>query len=240
MNLLENFKKSFVDDLSDFTKELAETTLDSVIDNPILQNIPVVQGCIAFYKMGIGIRERHNIKKILQFLNSLSTISLEEKEDFIKKLNSENQSEEIFERVLVILDRLDEEEKASILGNLFKLYVYEIITKDKFLRLAAIVEKSYLSDLKAFYKILDVYDEFQGYDREADKIYSSYEAKINLYNLGLLKQLIKTEQNSTRVSEKYSNTIRYETSNLGFAMAICMYYTESKRSKTQNLLEIYT
>lgn len=240
MKLISDFEQSFINDLSDFTKEFAETTLDSVIDNPILQNIPVVQGLIALYKTGVGIRERHNLKKILKFLNSLSSISFEERQAFIGKLNSENAKEEIFEKLLLILDRLDEEEKALILGNLFKLYVLEVITRNQFLRLSSIVEKAFLNDLIVFHKAVNIHEEMRGYYREVHNAFSKYEVKLSLYNLGLLKTLIKTKENPDHLyRDKYENTVKYETSNLGFTLAACMYYRDSQISNIKNFVNIY-
>ena len=55
------------------------------------------------------LKERHTIKKLMLFLTRLVDIQQEQRESFVNKLEKEEEySEGVFEKVLLIIDRLDE------------------------------------------------------------------------------------------------------------------------------------
>ena len=60
--------------------EYAEIGLDAIMEDGVLKDIPIVSTAIALYKIGNSIKERHNLKKLLIFLNEINNgIADEEK-----------------------------------------------------------------------------------------------------------------------------------------------------------------
>ena len=78
----KNLSIAFADSLKDETMscigEYAEIGLDAVMEDGILKDIPIVSTAIAIYKIGGSIKERHNLKKLLVFLNELNNGILDE------------------------------------------------------------------------------------------------------------------------------------------------------------------
>ena len=52
--------------------EYAEIGLDAVMEEGVLKDIPIVSTAIALYKIGNSIKERHNLKKLLIFINEIN------------------------------------------------------------------------------------------------------------------------------------------------------------------------
>lgn len=222
MRLIELFKQSIGNNkLSEFTEEYAEITIDSLTDNEFLKNIPIVKGVLALAEIKTSIHQKHTIKKIARFLQSLESISESEISDFLNQQAQDKKEEEfLYENLLIMIDRLDQTEKAFILGNLFKLYILKIISKDILFRLASIIERAYLTDLLALY---------HGYNHRLPKSNNNsfirqiqkQETRIALINLGLMKE------KEIAIASRSSNTPVYSLTKLGNDLAHMLYYTES-------------
>ncbi|MDF4560139.1 hypothetical protein P3494_26935, partial [Vibrio parahaemolyticus] len=49
--------------------ELAEIAIDSVLDDGVLKDIPVVGTAVSLYQTGVAVRERQYVKKLVTFLS---------------------------------------------------------------------------------------------------------------------------------------------------------------------------
>ncbi|PRR76610.1 hypothetical protein [Clostridium thermopalmarium] len=132
-------------DFADISKELMEVGIDSLLEDGILKNIPIIGALSSIYKAGISIRDRYFVRKILKFLCSLEDTSLDERKKFLSKHSDISQ---LGEKLIFILDRLDDLEKPKLIANLFKKYMYNEIDYITFQRLALIIEKCFIEDLK--------------------------------------------------------------------------------------------
>lgn len=132
-----SFKETIVSDKAlGLVKDYSELAMDSFLDEGTLKEIPILGTLFSIYKIGSSLRERHYIKKIVVFLNQLKDIPKKQREDFLSKLdNNDKFKESIFEKTLLLLERLDETHKAEMIGNLFRLFIMEVIDRDKLLRL---------------------------------------------------------------------------------------------------------
>lgn len=52
--------------------EFAEIGLDAIMEEGVLKDIPIVSTAVAVLKIGSSIKERHNLKKLLVFLNEIN------------------------------------------------------------------------------------------------------------------------------------------------------------------------
>ncbi|MCT4614953.1 MAG: hypothetical protein N4A49_08790 [Marinifilaceae bacterium] len=119
-------------------------------------------------------------KKILRFLFKFSTITDEEKEELIDKLdNSLKYSKDFGERLLLIIDSYDDFDKASLLGQAVKPLSKNLLEVNDFMRLSHIINRAYFGDLTILAKYLEI-DDIQ---------------KESLYNLGLLSLKSKMIEN---------------------------------------------
>lgn len=66
------FSNSLKDELVSTISEFVEIGLDSVMEESILKDIPIVKTAVSLYKIGHGIKDRYNIKKLVAFLNEIN------------------------------------------------------------------------------------------------------------------------------------------------------------------------
>ncbi len=190
---MEDLNKSletsmFSKDAKDLAVDYSELALDNFIDNDVLSEIPIIKTILGIYKTGVGIKERFTLKKVAKFLFRLNNISEKEKADFLYKLSlKESYRNEVFEKLLILLDRLDDMEKAEITGNLFKATIQGKMSVATFYKFASIVDKFYIEDFKEFCEKRDVLR-----NENNDLIYEIDSAILkNFTSLGLIAEEVK-------------------------------------------------
>jgi hypothetical protein len=150
--------KSFIATISesggtDILSELGEITLDSIIDNDVINQIPVIGTLKSIYKITNSISDHLFVQKILKFLRELETLTDSEKAEMKSKIDSAKDNK-IGETVLEIINKIDDSEKPKIIAIIFKSYINEEIDFQIFKKFSQIVNKSYLPDLM---KLTDFY-----------------------------------------------------------------------------------
>lgn len=230
-SLLQNFRKMISSEAISVAKDVLEMSLDKVLENETLKEIPFFGWVISFYKIGTSIRERHTIKKVAAFLNALHDISEEEKQAFESRLKDEDKKEELFETILITLDRLDDTLKAEMVGNLFLMYIKHAIKKHEFLRFSNIVSKAFVGDLINLHLTYSGLFAGDGVIDERFKEWRDYnraEFEQNLFSLGLMQQTIgqkasnAAEANGIRgVTEPF---IKTDINSLGRSLATFLFY----------------
>ena len=126
------------------TGNVANAYLDSLI--PLL---PVGSIAKSFIQSGIAIRDYFFLKKLNTFLFSINidNISDEEIDNFFKTL--ENKKEQVEEYLLGLLISVESEDKALLMGYMYKAAVKGRIDHIQMLRLCSIINHSFIYDLKA-------------------------------------------------------------------------------------------
>jgi hypothetical protein len=156
---IENIEISFIDSitsekLAEIGSDTAELIFDSFLDNGVLKDIPIFGTLYKLGKAGIGIRDRYFMKKVLKFLFEIKNVTLEDRQKFIDDLEKST-AQKAGETLLILIDRIDNIEKTSILSNLLRSKVQEKISIEKFLRLAITTEKAFIADLKKLHLYVD-------------------------------------------------------------------------------------
>ena len=131
--------------------EYVEIGLDAVMEDGILKDIPIVSTAIAFYKIGSSIKERHNLKKLLLFLNELNNGILNEQKR--KEYQQKFQSNEKFrnqeiEYLLVLIDRYIIYDKPQMLAKLYLAYLDGTIIWEELTMYAEVIDRFLLLDCK--------------------------------------------------------------------------------------------
>jgi hypothetical protein len=206
-------------------ENISEESLDSVVDvltdNDFIKEIPIVKYIFSGYKIYTGIREKAEIKKILIFLFQLKSITDHERKTLIEKIDDNPDfKKKTFERVVLIIERLDEVEKAKITGKLFLNYILKQMDQDTFFRLCFAVEKTFLTSLKALHELYQVnFEQRQPALTWASKIRDPLMNKELSY-VGLMKETIESSQRGDTGFQTRTNfNYRYEISELGKTLA---------------------
>jgi len=66
--------ESISPDISSNTIELTEVAVDSILDDGLLRDIPIINTLVGIFKVGKTITQRYYIKKIINFLNTFNSI----------------------------------------------------------------------------------------------------------------------------------------------------------------------
>ena len=78
---MKEISKSFADSLAininDLGIDLLEVGLDSVLDDGILKEIPVIKPIVGVAKVGLCLRERNLMIRLVEFINELNSGSID-------------------------------------------------------------------------------------------------------------------------------------------------------------------
>jgi len=105
--------------------DYAETLLDACIENEVLKQIPVVSTGVATIKTYLQFKEGKFRNKVEAFVESAGSFSSEEWSEFSETLEKEDKKEQFVNVLLELIERAESEEKAKILGGIFRRLVKE-------------------------------------------------------------------------------------------------------------------
>lgn len=198
-------------DLQNVTISLAEVFADSLMEEGIAKDIPIIGTILGLGKATIGIKESLFLKKIIYFISELKNVSATKRQEMIDKIdNSGNFRTKVGEKLLYIIDKCDDHEKSQIIARLFSAFLSEIISYDEFLRASHIIDQVIHEDLKWFveggweedrekYKYLYDYPNEDGYFR--------IEEVGNIATSGLVEivspEVMVRDQDDWKMHDKY-------------------------------------
>lgn len=130
--------------------EILEFSIDQVLEEGILKDIPIVGWIAKGVSIGQSISDRIFHHKILRFLIALETVNEGNREAFRAKIKDDlNFRRKVGEHLLVILDKIDAFDKTSLLAQCFDHFITGHINHDYFIDLSYVIERAPLTDLKA-------------------------------------------------------------------------------------------
>jgi len=135
-------------ELVDINSDIIEYGIDEVMSDGILKEIPIVSLLNSGYKIQKTIRTGLFIKRIIKFLFELSDTTPEEREQYVNRINSEDKFvNQVGEQLIMIIEKIDDYEKAHIIGRLFRASIKGIYSYDEFMYLAHMVNSTYSKHL---------------------------------------------------------------------------------------------
>ena len=148
--LEESIEKTLeTSDLANINSDLLELTIDSLMEDGIAKDLPIVGSLIGISKFGLKVREQIFLKKILKFLINLNGTTVAERSNFISKIEKEEKyNKKVGLAIILILDKLEDLEKPEIIGKLLAANIKGIINYETFLRISYLVQNLFIPDLK--------------------------------------------------------------------------------------------
>ena len=126
---------------------LSDVGIDAAITSGAFDGVPIVGILTGLARAGRHIKDELLVRKIARFLDGLSSTTHEARQQFVDRLRANGKFDEFGETILLILDRIDDAKKPSIIGHLMAAHVEDKITYDEAIRLVAIVNRCYAPDL---------------------------------------------------------------------------------------------
>ena len=150
INLSDSLTKTISNsELVSVSGELGEIAIDSILDDGLLKDIPIIGTITGLWKTGASIKDALFTKKLLVFLNSISSIPADKRAGMVESLGDPKTSEEAGEKLLTLLEKLESSEKAKLLARTFKIYIEKTISREEFWRVAYVIDNLLLSDICA-------------------------------------------------------------------------------------------
>lgn len=136
------------DALLDVNVGIAETLLDGVLNEGLAKDLPIIGSIIGLAKTGVQVRDYLFLKKIVSFLTGLNDVPTEQREEMISKIDETKEYRTtVGEKLLYIIDRCEDHEKAEIIALLFRSFLNKEITYSTFLRANRVVDNITIHDL---------------------------------------------------------------------------------------------
>ncbi len=128
--------------------ENLEAVIDSVTDNDIVRNIPVIGTAFKMLKGASDIRDRMFAAKLTKFLLTTENVTPQAKEAMRQKIaSSPDEAKTIGRTLMLVLDRITALEKAEIIAYLFVAYTLGHIESVDFRRLLDAIDEAFVDDL---------------------------------------------------------------------------------------------
>ena len=149
-NIVESTASTIVNYNLDTAIDFSEIGLDSLLNDSVLKEVPLIKTAYGVAKTVFAVREKHMIRKTLTFIKQLNDngISNENYNQYKEKLK--NKDKFVFkelEHILIIIDRYVELNKNKILANLYFNYIDRKINWTQFQELSIIVDNIFMSDI---------------------------------------------------------------------------------------------
>ena len=154
--IIPSFKDSLFSDSTDILGDIAELGIDSLLDDGLFKDFPIVGFLIGVTKTAQNIHDRNLLRQTLNFIKQFNSgkIDTEKLEKYRNEINSNNKkAEEELGRVLIILNNNVELQKSTMLANLFRNYVNEKISWLEFCEFSEIVRMLFISDIECLKNI---------------------------------------------------------------------------------------
>jgi len=133
----------------DLLTETAELILDSTLDSDVIEKVPFFGTIAKAVNIGKAIKDQLFETKLERFLTKLSTINPDEIKEFNEQMNSDPELHaKVGERVLLLLERMDDMEKTNSLARAFEYYMKGTINFDKFLLVSRAIDRCTISSLE--------------------------------------------------------------------------------------------
>ena len=213
--LVPKLNESLVLDFSDLNLagDWLSFGIDSVLKSNILNEIPVVQTVLGVGKAVLNIRERNSVKNLAIFLIELNSgnIDKDKLNEYREKLNNDPKTaEKELGRVLIILDQVIDNEKASILGKLYRAHINQEIDWDLLVEFSEITNRLFIKDIELLYFMWKKDD--SGYKEE-------YEDRFRvdrIYSLGIVGNIMPTYNEVWHLHGKVLNALGQKYCNIIF------------------------
>lgn len=220
MKKIENsIKNELINPLGGVSINIGEIALDSVLEDSVLKEIPIIGTIASICKVGMNIKDRYFAKKILRFLEAVKNKGTDDEfyNDFREKMKDKEYAQKIVERIVIIIDDMKEETSAVYLAALFRAYIDKYITFTEFKRFSHYIDEYEYLDFE-FLRMLDnrIMQEVDFAEENTTTneshtfrfIQLGYVTVKNVYGFTYGKSEVKSIYSITEIGTKFLNAIQ--------------------------------
>ena len=142
-------KSACSSEAKDLAVDWAELGLDALLDEGVLKDAPIFGSIVKVCMVSKTIRDKLFVRKVWDFLRACPKFNDVEKLGFIREhLDDPVKAKKLSDAIVLILDNLDDMEKAAMLAKIFAALVRRHVDYADFRRLSAGVDRAFIDDLE--------------------------------------------------------------------------------------------
>ena len=156
--LVDDFEKSLFNSSKDVISDYLEIGIDSLMNEGILKEIPIVNTIVGVLKIGKNVHDRNLLKQNITFINEFNNNKISHDKLKQYKITIENnpkRCEEELGRILLLLNNFIDKEKSIMLAKIFKAYIEKIINWNEFCEYSEIINRLFIQDINLLNMIYD-------------------------------------------------------------------------------------
>lgn len=151
MNLPEKMEQSIIGELTSLTVNLGEVALDAALQEGLFRDIPILGSLVSVGKVAVTIPDMIFYRKVIRFLSEIKTTSIEQRQRFVDKIKKKPELlSDVGSYTLAILNKLDEDRKADLIGSIYCLMIEEKLELEMGFRMVCIIESLFYNDIISF------------------------------------------------------------------------------------------
>ena len=201
--IIPSFSSSLFDGSKDSIGDIVEIGIDSLLDDGLFKDIPIVNMLVGVKNTYQNIHDRNLLKQTLAFIKQFNSGTIDQNKliKYKELINSDSKkAEKELGRVLIILNSTVDMEKSQMLANLYKAYINEKINWNQFCEFSEIIKMLFLND----FNIIKLIYNHQVTDTSGIEIYPIDRlSSLCIVNTAMKSIMISNSANSR--SDKYVN-----------------------------------
>ncbi|HDX8882019.1 TPA: hypothetical protein RQO64_002352 [Klebsiella oxytoca] len=129
-------------EVKELSEEYLELGVDALLKDETLKSLPLVKTVVSVCNFVGTVRDQALARKILRFINELSELNMQEREQMIDRLNSNDKyAGKVGDTIIELMDKLDYERKPEIAARFFIAYSKELLPYGEFRHCLLALEK---------------------------------------------------------------------------------------------------
>lgn len=179
--LIKSFEDSLLGNFIDPTTDLVEVAVDSLFEDGIIKDIPIVKYIYSVGKTIVCIRDKYLCKRLIAFIQEFNqnNISKEQLQKHINELCDNNRLQFEYEKVILYIDLCTEEVQSKYIARFYIAYLNREINWETFTELAEANRRMFIND----YSVL----RYIASQKYVDSVNEDEESAVSrLASLGLL------------------------------------------------------
>ena len=153
--VMDNEELSIVDSFGSVIEAgapISDAAIDWLRNDEGLRNIPFVSQAVAVFHLLDSVRERHNVRKLATFIQTVADGSCDEKKrkKYLAKWHADkNKRYTELEHLIVIIDRFLHKDMARMLARVYLAYLEERLDWQEVLSYSAVIDRLLPGDFEA-------------------------------------------------------------------------------------------
>lgn len=135
-------------ELSEIVTNLLEATIDIFHEDGLIRDLPIAGTILKTLQLSGRIRDYLFLRKTGYFLYEIQSIPQEKRQRFLARIEASQKAQNrIGENLILLLERQDAMQKASMLGLVYKAFMEEKISKIELEQLSIAIDRLKISDI---------------------------------------------------------------------------------------------